>query len=128
MSILEWLVLFLVISTAVGQWGVFVKAGRKGWEAVIPFYSTFVFLKLIGWPKILIILLFLPIADLVFLLASYYKMTEMFGRKSVFIKLLFTLTLPISILILAFGKSKYNRRVLKRKPKYISRQKQRNLI
>ena len=35
---------------AFGLWGTFKKAGRPGWPAIVPFYSFYVLMQVIGWP------------------------------------------------------------------------------
>jgi hypothetical protein len=37
---------------AFGLWGIFKKAGKPGWPAVVPFYSFYVLMQVIGWPEI----------------------------------------------------------------------------
>lgn len=46
--ILVILVLALAIVCIVAQWKLFKKAGKKGWEAIIPFYSTWVLIEIAG--------------------------------------------------------------------------------
>ena len=43
----------------------FEKAGRKGWEAIVPFYSAYVMQELSGKPKWWVVLLFIPIINLI---------------------------------------------------------------
>ena len=33
----------LLILTVIGYWGVFCKAGEKGWKVLIPFYNEYLF-------------------------------------------------------------------------------------
>lgn len=46
--ILVILVLALAIVCIVAQWKLFKKAGKNGWEAIIPFYSTWVLIEISG--------------------------------------------------------------------------------
>ncbi|HEY9196777.1 MAG TPA: signal peptidase I [Mucilaginibacter sp.] len=50
----------LIILVTIGQWKLFQKAGRPGWEALIPLYSTYVMLKLSGRPVWWLLFLFVP--------------------------------------------------------------------
>ena len=34
--------LILAVIQLIGKWEIFKKAGRKGWEAIIPLYSTWI--------------------------------------------------------------------------------------
>lgn len=40
--------LIFVIVLIVAQWKLFKKAGKNGWEAIIPFYSTWVLIEIAG--------------------------------------------------------------------------------
>lgn len=53
------IILGLFILYIVGLWNLFQKAGRKGWEAIIPFYNTWVLVEISGlaWWYALIIML-----------------------------------------------------------------------
>ena len=67
--IVMWMILLLVIPVLivylVGLWKLFKKAGRNGWEAIIPFYNTWVLAEISGvawWYALIIILANLGIA------------------------------------------------------------------
>lgn len=34
--------LAIVVFLIVGEWKLFVKAGKQGWKSIIPFYNTYV--------------------------------------------------------------------------------------
>ncbi|MBB3058915.1 signal peptidase I [Mucilaginibacter gotjawali] len=53
----------ILLLALAGYWKLFQKAGRKGWEALIPFYSGYVMLKISGRPVWWLIWLFLPLAS-----------------------------------------------------------------
>lgn len=47
------LVIFLIVLSAsilsiIGKWKLFKKAGKKGWEAIIPYYSTWTLVEISG--------------------------------------------------------------------------------
>ena len=59
------LIIPVLIVYLVGLWKVFKKAGRNGWEAIIPFYNTWVLAEISGvawWYALIIILTNLGIA------------------------------------------------------------------
>ncbi|MHB1346451.1 MAG: DUF5684 domain-containing protein, partial [Candidatus Humimicrobiaceae bacterium] len=47
------------------MWRIFVKAGKPGWAAIIPFYNIFVELEILGQPWWFLLLMFVPVANLV---------------------------------------------------------------
>ena len=52
--------LVLAFAMAAAVWIIFTKAGRQGWECVIPFYNNVVFLDIAGLPAWLMVFYFLP--------------------------------------------------------------------
>ncbi len=50
MSIYMILTLLFVLAALAGLWKIFIKAGYKGWEAIIPFYNLYVWMKVIDKP------------------------------------------------------------------------------
>jgi hypothetical protein len=90
------------------QWIIFTKAGKPGWAAIIPIYSTIVFLNIIGRSGWWILILFVPIVNLIFLLIFVHELSKAFGHGIGFTLGLIFLSI-IFIPILAFGGSKYVR-------------------
>ena len=106
------------ILTIVSQWKVFTKAGRKGWECLIPYHSTFVLYDMSNVnPAFILILLFGGLVPVVgsfavliasIILAFYVniKLAQSFGRSAGFgvgLALLGWIFWPI----LGLGKSEY---------------------
>ena len=89
------------------MWRVFVKAGKPGWAAVIPFYNTYVLLKIGGHPGWWLILCFIPIINFIILFVIASSVAKMFGRSMFFGIIMLGLVSFIGYPILAFGKSKY---------------------
>ena len=52
--------LVLAFAMAAAVWIIFTKAGRQGWECVIPFYNNVVFLDIAGLPAWVMVFYFLP--------------------------------------------------------------------
>ena len=80
----------ILLLALAGYWKLFQKAGRRGWEALIPFYSDYVMLKISGRPVWWLIWLFLPLAStivgagiLVDFIKSYGKFTARDRAKAI---------------------------------------------
>ena len=66
-------IIFLVLFMLIATCKVYMKAGRKWWEAIIPIYNTFIYFRIIklSWWWLLV---FLPILGF-----SFYEATETIG-------------------------------------------------
>lgn len=62
------------------MWKVFVKAGRQGWEAIIPIYNAYVLLKIAGKPGWWLLLYCIPLVNIVFLIWTYNMVSKSFGK------------------------------------------------
>jgi hypothetical protein len=60
----------LGIVEIIGLWMVFVKAGERGWKAIIPFYNLYILCKITGRPGWWVILAIIPIINLVWIVFS----------------------------------------------------------
>lgn len=100
------LIISLVISilVLVSMWKIFKKAGKGGWEILIPIYNTIVLLQVAGLPAWYIILYIIPFVNIYVLfkvnieLAKKFQMGTGFGILAVFFPI-------ICYPILAFSKS-----------------------
>jgi Family of unknown function (DUF5684) len=63
-----WSVLGIV--EIIGLWMVFVKAGERGWKAIIPFYNLYILCKITGRPGWWVILAIIPFVNLVWIVFS----------------------------------------------------------
>ena len=98
---------FLVLMLA-SLWRVFTKAGEKGWASLIPFYNTYVLLRIVGRPGWWLILFFIPLVNLITGIVVYYDLAKAFGKSVGYLLLL--LFLPfIGYPMLAFGDAKYRK-------------------
>src|ERR1700712_5493002 len=95
--------------TLVGVWASFMKAGRPGWWAIIPFVNSFVLCKLGGKPGWWFILFIIPIVNIVIAVLVLRGVARNFGKGVGFtVGLIF---LPfIFFLILGFGATRFNGR------------------
>jgi hypothetical protein len=87
-------------------WRIFTKAGKPGWASLIPFYNTYVVLKIVGRPGWWLLLFLIPIVNIVILVLVSIDMAHSFGKRGGFVVGL--ILLPIIFYpILAFGDARY---------------------
>jgi len=101
------ILLAVVVAAIAGAWKTFVKAGRPGWESIVPFYNTYIMVVEIAKMEVLwFILLFVPIANIVAVFKVMFAVAEKFGKSVGFgVGMAF---LPfIFFPILGFGDAKY---------------------
>jgi hypothetical protein len=105
-------IVFIVIMLAIAvfliaaMWKIYVKAGREGWEAIIPFYNMYVLLKIVGKPGWWLILMLIPFVNYVFIVWTYNMLSKSFGKEEGFTVGLVLLS-PVFIPILGFGGAQY---------------------
>ncbi|NNE30151.1 MAG: signal peptidase I [Saprospiraceae bacterium] len=94
---------FLIIASL---WRIFEKAGRSGWEALIPIYNAVILLRIVGKPGWWILLFLIPFVNFVLaiylgiLIARSFGQGPAFGLGLIFFK-------PIFLPVLAFGGYEY---------------------
>ncbi|CAL2105114.1 signal peptidase I [Tenacibaculum sp. 190524A02b] len=81
MTFNEWFIFFLIIQVVhfLGTWKLYVKAGRKAWEAAVPVYNAIVLMQIINRPKWWVILLFVPIVNLLMFPIVWVETCRSFG-------------------------------------------------
>ncbi|MFD0992798.1 signal peptidase I [Tenacibaculum geojense] len=84
MSFTGWFILFLIVQVIhfLGTWKLYVKAGRKAWEAAVPVYNAIVLMQIINRPKWWVILLFVPIVNLLMFPIVWIETCRSFGFNS----------------------------------------------
>lgn len=84
MTLSQWFIFFLVIQFihGLGTWKLYIKAGRKAWEAFIPVYNAVVLMRIINRPWWWTILLFLPIINLIMFPVVWVETARSFGKSS----------------------------------------------
>jgi hypothetical protein len=104
MNLISFLLLAAVLA---GLWKVFEKAGRQGWEALIPVYNLYVLTQIVGQAWWLVILCFIPLVNIVVLAFLAFKLAGRFGQGIGFtLGLVF---LPFVFYpLLGFGDARYN--------------------
>ena len=103
-----WVVYFgVIIALIAGFWKTFVKAGKPGWGSLIPFYNTYLMIKIGGKPGWWLLLYFIPLVQLVVSILVSLGVAEKFGKSSAFGIFGLWLFAPIGYLMLGFGDAKY---------------------
>ena len=99
MEIFGWLILILLVQLihGIGTWKLYVKAGRKAWEAFVPVYNGIVLMQIINRPKYWILLLFIPVINLFLFPIIWIETLRTFGKKSTLDMILGVVTLGLYI-------------------------------
>lgn len=81
MTMTQWLLFFLVIQVIhfLGTWKLYVRAGRKAYEAAIPVYNALVLMKIIKRPWWWTLLLFIPIVNLLMFPVVWTETARSYG-------------------------------------------------
>lgn len=96
----------LMIVVIAGMWKMFVKAGKPGWAAIVPFYNFIVLLQIAGKPLWWIILLFIPFVNFIIIILVCIALAKSFGKGvgyGIGILLLSFIFIPM----LGFGDARY---------------------
>lgn len=75
-------ILVFLLGTHIGLWKLFIKAGRPGWESLIPFYREYIICRLTGRPMWWVVLLLIPVINLFVGIGLYIDFVKSFGRRS----------------------------------------------
>ncbi|MDT0622716.1 signal peptidase I [Croceitalea vernalis] len=78
----QWIIFILIVQVIhfLGTWKLYVKAGRKAWEAAIPIYNGIVLMQIINRPKWWVLLLFIPIINLLMFPVIWVETIRSFGK------------------------------------------------
>ena len=84
MTLTQWLLFILILQIIhfLGTWKLYVKAGRKAWEALVPVYNAVVLMQIINRPKWWVILLFIPIINLLMFPIVWVETIRSFGKNT----------------------------------------------
>ena len=98
--------LVIIVFEIAAVWRIFVKAGDRGWKAIIPIWNTLIVLKIVGRPWWWIFLYIIPIVWWIVYIIVYYDLAKSFGKGVGFA--VGVILLPfIFVPILGFGSSQY---------------------
>jgi signal peptidase I len=111
MTYTQWFIFFLAVQVLhfLGTWKLYVKAGKKAWEAALPIYNGIVLMQIINRPKWWIILLFIPIVNLLMFPVIWIETIRTFGFYKKLDSLLAIVTLGLYIFYINYATdAKYN--------------------
>jgi hypothetical protein len=100
------LIVALTTATLAGAWRMFAKAGRHGWEVLIPLYDFIVMCEIAGQPTWIVVLLFVPMVAPVVWIVVCAELAARYGRSKAFGLLLAVAPFVVAP-ILGFGSAVY---------------------
>jgi len=94
-----WVLIFVLIQLIhfIGTWRLYIKAGRKSWEAGIPIYNAYVLMRIINRPIWWVLLLFVPIINLIMFPVIWVETIRSFGKNKLIDTWLVVLTFGLYI-------------------------------
>ena len=99
MTITQWFLFFLAVQVIhfLGTWKLYIKAGRKAWEAAVPIYNAVVLMQIINRPRWWTFLLFIPIVNLIMFPVIWVETIRSFGKNTYLDTFLVIITLGFYI-------------------------------
>ncbi|HNW89006.1 MAG TPA: signal peptidase I [Bacteroidales bacterium] len=80
MSIYAILTIVFFIATMIGLWGLFAKAGQKGWIVLIPFYNFYIWLKIIKKPLWWYIFILVPFINVFTIMLMIVELVKCYNK------------------------------------------------
>lgn len=101
----QWILFILIVQIIhfLGTWKLYVKAGRKAWEAAVPIYNAVVLMQIINRPKWWVILLFIPIINLLMFPVIWVETIRSFGKNTLLDTWLVILSLGFYIYYVSYA-------------------------
>lgn len=101
----QWIIFILIVQVIhfLGTWKLYVKAGRKAWEAAVPIYNGVVLMKIVNRPWWWILLLFIPIINLLMFPVVWVETIRSFGKSKLLDTWLVILTLGFYIFYINYA-------------------------
>src|SRR5262245_38831104 len=76
--------LALIVAVAAGMWKTFEKAGRQGWEGIVPFYNMYVLTQIVGRPWWWFLLTLVPCVGIVIWILLAIDTAKSYGQSQGF--------------------------------------------
>jgi len=88
----------------IGYWKLFEKANVEAWKSLIPIYSEFYLIKIVGKPSWWILYLFIPILNIFAFFVLLFDLLRCFGKTSLMSQFLIIFIAPAYIPYIGFKK------------------------
>lgn len=92
------------IGVTIGYWKLFEKANVEGWKSLIPIYSEYWLIKIIGKPVWWVLYLFIPILNIFTYYVLLFDLLRCFGKNSLMSQFLIIFIGPVYIPYIGFKK------------------------
>ncbi|MFD9735562.1 DUF5684 domain-containing protein [Umezawaea sp. NPDC059074] len=99
--------LFVAVLKIAATWRIFRKAGKRRWAALVPIYSGYTLLKLVGRSGWWLLLYLVPFVNIVVSLIVQLNLAKSFRRSAAFGFFGLWIFDVIGYLVLGFGRSTY---------------------
>jgi signal peptidase I len=101
-----YLLIFLIqtVLTFIGLWKIFIKAGYKGWQAIIPIYNIWIATKIIDKKFWWIIYCLIPFINVFIFMLMFVEIVKCFKKNNLGYQLLTILFPYVIFIILGFNK------------------------
>jgi len=100
--------LFIFVVFCAAMWRIFTKAGRPGWEGIIPIYNFYVMSQFLRMPPWTVLLLFVPVVNFLAVIVFTHRLMMAFGKDILWtIGGIIPVTNPFVFLALAFGDARF---------------------
>jgi hypothetical protein len=110
-QVIKYIAYAVAIALAVaGMWGIFLKAGKPGWAAIIPIYNWVVLLDVIGKPRWWVVPMLIPCVNLVMWIFVSIELAKVFRKGTGYLLGLIFFG-AMFLALLGFGDAKYHRPV-----------------
>lgn len=104
MNALVLIILFMRLGVTIGYWKIFEKTNVPTWAALIPFYSEWHVMKLVGKSPWWIIYLFIPIVNIFAYYILIFELLRCLGKESLLSQLITIFAFFIYLPVVAFQK------------------------
>lgn len=92
------------IGVTIGYWKLFEKANIEGWKSLIPIYSEYWLIQIIGKPKWWVLYLFIPILNIFTFYVLLFDLLRCFGKNSLMSQFLIIFVGPFYLPYIGFKK------------------------
>lgn len=98
------ILLIFRIGVTIGYWKLFEKANVEGWKSLIPIYSEYWLIKIVGKPIYWVLYLFIPILNIFTFYVLIFDLLRCFGKNSLMSQFLIIFIGPVYIPYIGFKK------------------------